>query len=79
MGLTDDLTVTVIARSGLVADGLDTAMSVLGIERGLALIDARADAVALIVRRTAAGAEILPSARLRSFIRELHAVKNGRA
>ena len=79
MGLTDDLTVTVIARTGLVADGLDTAMSVLGIERGLALIDARADAVALIVRRTAAGAEILPSARFRSFIRELRAVKKGRA
>jgi thiamine biosynthesis lipoprotein len=72
MGLTDDLTVTVIARtgarSGLVADGLDTAMSVLGIERGLALIDARADAVALIVRRTASGAEVLPSARFGSFI-----------
>jgi thiamine biosynthesis lipoprotein ApbE len=51
-----------------VADGLDTAMSVLGIERGLALIDARADAVALIVRRTASGAEVLPSARFGSFI-----------
>jgi FAD:protein FMN transferase len=72
MGLTDDLTVTVVARSGarsgLVADGLDTAMSVLGIERGLALIDARVDAVALIVRGTGAGAEVLPSARFQSFI-----------
>ena len=75
MGLTDDLTVTVIARTGLVADGLDTAMSVLGIERGLALIDARADAVALIVRRSAAGAEILPSARFGSFIRETRALR----
>jgi FAD:protein FMN transferase len=72
MGLTEDLTVTVVARTGLVADGLDTAMSVLGAERGLALIDARADAVALIVRRTAAGDEIRPSARFRSFIRELN-------
>jgi thiamine biosynthesis lipoprotein len=71
LGLTDDLTVTVVARNGLAADGLDTAMSVLGVERGLALIDARADAVALIVRRTAAGDEVLPSARFRSFIREL--------
>jgi len=74
MGLTEDLTVTVVARSGLVADGLDTAMSVLGVERGQALIDARADAAALIVRRTAAGDEILPSARFRSFIRELRGV-----
>jgi thiamine biosynthesis lipoprotein len=73
MGLTEDLTVTVIARNGLVADGLDTSMSVLGVERGLALIDARADAVALIVRRTAAGDEVLPSSRFRSFIWELRA------
>jgi FAD:protein FMN transferase len=70
MGLTEDLTVTVIARNGLAADGLDTAISVLGIEKGLALIDARADAVALIVRRTPAGDHVLPSARFRSFIRE---------
>jgi FAD:protein FMN transferase len=71
MGLTGDLTVTVVARTGLVADSLDTAISVLGVERGLALIDARADAVALIVRRTAAGHEVVPSARFRSFIRGL--------
>jgi thiamine biosynthesis lipoprotein len=68
MGLTEDLTVTVVARNGLVADGLDTAVSVLGPERGLALIDAREDAVALIVRRTSAGDELLRSARFQSFI-----------
>lgn len=71
MGLTEGLTVTVVARNGLAADGLDTAMSVLGVERGLALIDGRADAVALIVRRTTAGDKVLPSARFRSFIREV--------
>jgi thiamine biosynthesis lipoprotein len=63
MGVTEDVTITVVARSGLVADGLDTAMSVLGVERGLALIDARTDAAALIVRRTTNGDEILPSSR----------------
>ena len=67
MGLTDDVTVTVLATDGLTADGLDTAMSVLGVERGLALIDARADAVALVVRRTAAGAELVRSARFDMF------------
>src|SRR4029450_8156145 len=46
MGVTEDLTVTVLARTGLVADGLDTAISVLGIARGLALIESRHDAVA---------------------------------
>ena len=39
MGLVDDITVAVIARHGLDADGLDTAVSVLGADRGLALIE----------------------------------------
>ena len=39
IGLTDDITVTVVATNGLDADGLDTAISVLGVERGLALIE----------------------------------------
>jgi thiamine biosynthesis lipoprotein len=68
MGLTDDLTVTVIAGHGLAADGLDTAISVLGVERGLALIDARPDAAAVIVRRSAAGAAVIPSSRFQSFV-----------
>ena len=68
MGVTEDLTVTVLARTGLVADGLDTAISVLGIARGLALIDSRHDAVALLIRRTATGVEVLPSSRFQSFI-----------
>lgn len=67
-GLTDDITVTVIARDGLDADGLDTAISVLGAEKGLALIESRPDAAALIVRRTPRGVEVLPSSRLRTFL-----------
>ena len=67
MGLTEDLTVTVIADDGLAADGLDTAISVLGVERGLALVDARDDAVAVIVRRTASGSEVRPSSRFHAF------------
>jgi FAD:protein FMN transferase len=63
MGLTDDITVTVVAMNGLAADGLDTAISVLGVARGLALIDTREDGVALIVRRTPAGIEVLKSRR----------------
>jgi len=63
--------VTVIARNGLVADGLDTAMSVLGVERGLALIDARQDAVALLIRRTGSDVELLQSSRFQSFVQAL--------
>ena len=69
MGLTEDLTVTVVARNGLVADGLDTAMSVLGVERGLALIERRQDAVALLIRKVASAVEVLPSSRFQSFTR----------
>lgn len=50
-GLLDDITVTVVARHGLDADGLDTAIGVLGVERGLALIERQSDAAALIVVR----------------------------
>jgi FAD:protein FMN transferase len=63
MGLLEDLTVTVIARHGIDADGLDTAVSVLGTERGLALIESHPDAAALIIRRTSAGTKVLTSSR----------------
>jgi len=63
MGLVDDITVTVIARHGLHADGLDTAISVLGAERGLTLIESRPDVAALIIQRTSAGTRVLPSSR----------------
>jgi thiamine biosynthesis lipoprotein len=66
-GLTDDITVTVVAPHGLDADGLDTAMSVLGVEKGLALIESRPDAAALIVHRTPDGTKLLPSTRFKAL------------
>ena len=63
MGLLDDIKVTVIARHGLDSDGLDTAVSVLGADRGLALIESRPDAAALVVRHTHDGTTVLPSSR----------------
>jgi len=67
IGLVDDITVTVIAPSGLDADGLDTAVSVVGPERGLALIESRAHVAALIVQRTAAGTKIVMSSRFKEL------------
>ena len=61
--LTDDITVTVVAPHGLDADGLDTAASVLGVEKGLALIESRPDAAALIVHRTPDGTKLVASSR----------------
>jgi thiamine biosynthesis lipoprotein len=66
-GLVEDLTVTVVARHGLDADGLDTAVSVLGAERGLRLIDAHPDAAALIVERTTEGVRVHRSTRFRDL------------
>ena len=63
MALVDDITVTVIARHGLDADGLDTAVSVLGVDRGLALIESRPGTAALIIQRTSAGTTVRASSR----------------
>ncbi|HZQ51906.1 MAG TPA: FAD:protein FMN transferase [Bryobacteraceae bacterium] len=49
MGLTSDITATVIARSGTEADGLATALTVLGAERGLDLVNRTPGASAIIV------------------------------
>ncbi len=62
-GLVDDITVTVIARHGLEADGLDTAVSVLGAARGLALIETRPGTAALVIQRTSAGTTVRASSR----------------
>ena len=68
MGLVNDITVTVIARSGLDADGLDTAVSVLGKDRGLALIESRPGTAALIVERSTSGTTATMSARFQELV-----------
>jgi thiamine biosynthesis lipoprotein len=60
MGLVGDITVTVIARHGLNADGLDTAVSVLGADRGVALVESHG-AAAMVVQRTGASTTIRTS------------------
>lgn len=49
LGLTRDITVSVIARRGIDADSMSTAVSVLGPERGLAFIEQQPGAGAIIV------------------------------
>ncbi len=50
LGLTTDLTTTVIARRGIDADGMATAVNVLGAERGLAFLDKQTGVAAVIAR-----------------------------
>ena len=69
MGLVDDITVTVIARHGLDADGLDTAVSVLGADRGLALIESRPGAAALVIQGHATGRQASERVLRRTTVR----------
>ena len=61
LGLTDRRSVTVIALEGALADGLDTTACVLGVEKGLALVESFPGASALFVRITPAGPVVTES------------------
>lgn len=63
LGLTDRSTVTVVASNGATADGLATAVSVLGPRRGLELVESTPGAAAMIVHLTEKGEETLTSKR----------------
>jgi thiamine biosynthesis lipoprotein len=61
LGTTDSLGVTVIASDCITADGLDTAICVLGVEAGLALVRDTPGAEAFLVRPSANGVETFES------------------
>jgi thiamine biosynthesis lipoprotein len=61
MGLTHPIAVTVVAARGVDADSLSTAVSVLGADKGLALIGRHPDAEALIVTGASAAAHVVES------------------
>lgn len=63
IGLRDDITVTVIAPTGAEADSLATAISVLGVERGLSVLDARPGVSGLVIVRTGEDVRVYRSAR----------------
>lgn len=64
LGLSDHSLVTIIARDGTTADSLATAVSVLGPDRGLQLVERTSGAAALILRAPAEILEIRESRRL---------------
>jgi len=66
LGLTDHSLVTVIARDGTTADALATAVSVLGPELGLKLIESTPGAAALLVRKPRDEIELRESQRFKS-------------
>jgi thiamine biosynthesis lipoprotein len=63
IGLIGRSSVTVVARRGIDSDSLTKVVSVLGPERGLAIIDATDGAAALVLRKTDKGVETFRSKR----------------
>ncbi len=63
LGVVDRCSVTVVAPDGGTADSLDTAVYILGPERGLPLVEATEGAAALIVRLTPQGEQTFESKR----------------
>lgn len=71
LGLTDHSLVTVIAPDGTRADGLATAVSVLGPERGLKLIENTPGAAGCIVRQPGPEIESRDSSRFQAWLEKL--------
>jgi FAD:protein FMN transferase len=63
MGVTRNLTVTVVATKGIDADGLDTAISVVGLERGKALIEQYPDCAFIAVFQKGDETQLVESRR----------------
>lgn len=61
--LTERMSVTVIAANGTTSDSLATAVSVLGPDKGLKLVEDTPGVAALFVRKTERGLESIPSKR----------------
>jgi thiamine biosynthesis lipoprotein len=69
LGLSDHTGVTVIAKDCLTADGLDTAVNVLGPEAGMKLVESTAGAEVFIVRNTGDGIETFESPGFTSYLK----------
>ncbi|MCO6455878.1 MAG: FAD:protein FMN transferase [Pirellulaceae bacterium] len=70
LGLTDHAGVSLIAADGMTADALASAVSVLGPEAGLKLVDRTAGAAALVVRVEHDGIKTYESLRFRKLPRK---------
>lgn len=67
-GITSGIGVTVIAPRGMQADGLATAVSLLGVERGIKLIDEQPETAALIAVRENGNTRVVESSRFQHFV-----------
>ncbi len=63
LGLTNRIQATIIGPNATITDGLDTPLGIMGVGRGLALVDSQPELAALIVTKDATGAHFYPSRR----------------
>jgi len=63
IGVTERLQVSVVARHGEDSDSFDTAISVLGVERGLKLVNSQPGIAVLILRRDGGRTQVFESRR----------------
>jgi thiamine biosynthesis lipoprotein len=68
LGMTGRISVTVVAPHGVAADGLDTAVCLIGADRGLKLIEQSKGAAALIVEAGIDGQKVTESVRLSEYV-----------
>jgi thiamine biosynthesis lipoprotein len=68
LGLVGRRSVTVVAPNATISDGLDTGLCVLGVERGLKIVESRADVAALFVFETDKGVETTFSKRFAKYL-----------
>lgn len=64
-GLSQPISVTIVARHGIESDGMSTAVSVLGEKRGLAFVEHQPGVAALIVTREHGVPQMIESSRFR--------------
>ncbi len=68
LGLTDHSSVTVVTPEGIVADGISTAISVLGPQKGLEFVEQFEGAAAFIVRKPGDQIEVYESKRVKDLV-----------
>jgi thiamine biosynthesis lipoprotein len=69
IGVTERLQVSVIAKRGTDSDSFDTAISVLGVERGLKLVESQPGMAAFILRKKGDRTEVFESRRFKRIPR----------
>jgi len=67
LGLTERIQATIIGPDATTTDSLDTTVSVLGVKRGLALVDFLPATAALIATKQDGRVEVFPSRRFKQI------------